>query len=276
MKMRVCLKRITITYLLLAVSVTTSARQTAASFSHADLATYHNLPLLQLEMVAELHHSTAAFTQGLLLAPDGHLYESTGRKGYSELRQLDAETGKVLSQKPLSSDYFGEGLAWLDGTFFQLTWQAGVVLRWDAELNPLTDLYCDTPGWGLTSYDGMLLQSDGSDHIFWRSPHDFGVIHQLEVTLGGVPLHGLNELEIVQGNILANVIGEDFIVRISPQDGTVNAIIDAGPLRDRIPRQTPTHVLNGIAWDKQQKLLYLTGKNWPTLFIVRIAESQIR
>jgi glutamine cyclotransferase len=258
---------------LLTFNCTVAAQQGDSSISAAELATYYNLPLQQLELVNELPHSTAAFTQGLLLAPDGYLYESTGIKGHSELRQINAETGEVLVRKEISSNYFGEGLALLEGTFFQLTWQAGVVLRWDSVLTPLTDLHCDTPGWGLTTYDGLLLQSDGSSNIYWRSPHDFGIIHQLEITLGGVPLQGLNELEIVQGDILANVIGADFIVRISPEDGTVKAIIDAGFLRDTIPRQASTHVLNGIAWDSTQKLLYLTGKNWPAMFVVRFVEN---
>jgi glutaminyl-peptide cyclotransferase len=271
--MKICCKLTSFIFLLLPFSMTAQARQGGTSFSHAELAACYDLPLLQIEIISELPHSTTAFTQGLLLAPDGYLYESTGIKGHSELRQLDAVTGEILLQRDIQSGYFGEGLALLDGTFFQLTWQAGVVLRWDSELNPLTDLQCDTPGWGLTAFDGLLLQSDGSNHIYWRSPHDFGIIHQLEIALGGVPLHGLNELEIVQGSILANVIGEDFIVRISPEDGTVNAIIDAGPLRERIPRQAPANVLNGIAWDSKQELLYLTGKNWPTIFVVQIAGS---
>jgi len=236
----------------------------------AVLAEQFGVPLLQLEVVESLPHATDAFTQGLVLAPDGYLYESTGLAGFSTLRRLSPDNGEILLRRELPSDYFGEGLAWLEGCFYQLTWQNGIVLRWDAQLEPLPELCNYSAGWGLTVYEGLLVQSDGSHRLFFRDPNDFSLIYQVEVKLGNLPLPGLNELELVEGQILANIYGEDFILRISPEDGQVTGIIDAGPLVELIPTRGKEQILNGIAWDAQRKLLWLTGKNWPHLFLVRL------
>ena len=244
--------------------------QRLSAVSPAKLAGIFNIPLLRLEVVDTLSHSTTAFTQALVLAPDGWLYESTGIKGSSSLRRIDPTTGKILVLRNLSDEYFGEGLAWLNGILYQLTWQAGVVLCWDGNLEPQADLRSDAAGWGLTSFDGFLVQSDGTHMLVFRDANSFNRLHQLEVRLGNSPVQGLNELEFVQEHILANVYGEDFILRISPEDGAVTGIIDASPLRELIPPQPPEHILNGIAWDKERQLLYLTGKNWPVLFITRL------
>lgn len=46
-------------------------------------------------------------SQGLVFV-DGVLYESTGLRGRSSLRQVDADTGKVVRSTALSNDLFGE------------------------------------------------------------------------------------------------------------------------------------------------------------------------
>lgn len=245
----------------------------AQQLSPVELSERFAVPLLQLELVATLPHSTAAYTQGLLLGADGMLYESTGLTGRSSLRRLDPVTGEIVLQRELPVLYFGEGIAWLGETCYQLTWKAGIVLRWNSLLEPLEELHCDTPGWGLTTIDDCLVQSDGTGKLFFRDATDFSCLHMLEVTLGGNSVQGLNELEYVQGQILANVYGEDFLLRISPQDGVVTGIIDASPLRHLVPPQGVEQVLNGIAWDNERQLLYLTGKQWPLLFVTRLLEN---
>ena len=80
----------------------------------------------------------------------------------------------------------------------------------------------------------------------------------------------LNELELIDGAVWANVWQTDRIVRIDPTTGRVTAWIDASPLRREITVDENEGVLNGIAWDAANHRLYLTGKLWPTLFEVRV------
>ena len=62
------------------------------------------------EVVRTYPHDPAAFTQGLVYS-DGDLFESTGLRGASTLRQVRLETGEVVRRHVLSTQYFGEGLA---------------------------------------------------------------------------------------------------------------------------------------------------------------------
>ena len=70
-------------------------------------------------------HDAQAFTQGLVYL-DGHLYESTGLNGQSTLREDDLETGRVLKEVSVPSQYFAEGLTNWGNTLIQLTWKAHV------------------------------------------------------------------------------------------------------------------------------------------------------
>ena len=86
---------------------------------------------------------------------------------------------------------------------------------------------------------------------------------------GGRPVEKLNELEIVKGEIFANVWGTDRIARISPKTGAVAGWIDLAGLLD--PRDAQgTDVLNGIAYDAAKDRLFVTGKLWPKLFEIRV------
>jgi glutamine cyclotransferase len=81
----------------------------------------------------------------------------------------------------------------------------------------------------------------------------------------------LNELEVVKGEIYANVWSTDRIARISPKTGTVTGWIDlTGLLNPRDPASTD--VLNGIAYDAAKDRLFVTGKLWPKLFEIRIKQ----
>jgi glutaminyl-peptide cyclotransferase len=90
------------------------------------------------------------------------------------------------------------------------------------------------------------------------------------VTAEGKPLSQLNELEYVHGEILANIWQTRYIARIDPKDGHVKGWIDVGALWDQVGVTDPGAVPNGIAYDKQADRLYVTGKDWPTLFEIRL------
>jgi len=115
--------------------------------------------------------------------------------------------------------------------------------------------------------------SDGTSRLRFLDPATFEVRRQVEVTDNGAPLTNINELEWVDGQILANVYQTDEIVRIDPQTGSVLSWIDASGVYPRNQRPTYTDVLNGIAWDEATRRLFVTGKLWPVLFEVEIRPS---
>ncbi|MEO0420110.1 MAG: glutaminyl-peptide cyclotransferase [Pseudomonadota bacterium] len=221
-------------------------------------------------VVAAYPHDDAAFTQGLLWH-EGWLYESTGRVGTSTIRKVDLETGKVAQLQPIPADQFGEGLALWEDELISLTWRDGAVHRWSlADLSPVST-YTEYPyeGWGLAPFGDTLVASDGSNVLRFLNPHDYRVTRAIEVTFQGQPLSQLNELEVIDGMIFANVWKTGYIVGIDAQTGAVRKLIDARNLPGRLDYD-PEAVLNGIAWDAGGKRLFVTGKLWPQLYHIEL------
>lgn len=222
---------------------------------------------LTVEVLAVHPHDPNAFTQGLLW-DQGKLYESTGQYGSSTLRQVDPATGTVLAQYDLDPGLFGEGLALVDGRLVMLTWQAGLAVVFDRQgLLPVDEFTYSGEGWGLALDGSRLVMSDGSSRLAFRDPHSFEILSTVDVTLDGRPLAKLNELEVVDGRIYANVWQDDRIVAIDPASGKVAAVVDASALRRSLLRPG-VDVLNGIAYDPESKTFWLTGKLWPSMFQV--------
>lgn len=223
-----------------------------------------------VEVVDRLEHDVTAFTQGLVHA-DGLLYESAGQYGESDVRLVEPGTGEVLLTTPLEEQFFGEGLAMYDGRLFQLTWQEQQLFVWDrCTLEELNRMDYAGEGWGLAADGEVLWRSDGSFLLYRHDPDTFEAIGTVEVTDRGVRLARLNELELVDGQIMANVFGEPWIAVIDPETGEVTAWVDGSPLVAEVVTTDSEDVLNGIAVDPESGRLWLTGKRWPTLFEVRI------
>jgi glutamine cyclotransferase len=215
-------------------------------------------------------HDPTAFTQGLLVGPEGDFYEGTGLNGHSELRRVDIVTGKVKASKKLDQKFFGEGIALLDNQLVELTWQNKIALRYAfKDFKPSGSWNYSGEGWGLTTRAKQFLMSNGSSTLSWRDPKDFHETASLKVTDGGKPVAMLNELEWIDGEIWANVWQSDYIAVIEPKDGKVKAWLDLRGLLSPDQEQR-ADVLNGIAWDPKGKRLFITGKLWPTVFEVEI------
>lgn len=226
------------------------------------------------EIIAEYPHDTSAFTQGLELH-DGYLYESTGLRGESSLREVILESGEVLRILPLANRYFAEGLTVVDDTLIQLTWQAGVAFRYDIDtFDVIAEYTYPTQGWGLCFDGDSLYMSDGSATLFRRDPDSFALLEEIPVTLRGAPVVRLNELECVGDSVYANVWQEDQIVEIDKDSGNVVRNIDASNLRAELDPEESRgiDVLNGIAYNPDTDTFYVTGKWWPSLFEVRFVE----
>lgn len=237
--------------------------------------TENGIPVLGYEVVARYPHDRRAYTQGLVWV-DGALYESTGQRGESNVREVDLETGEVLKTRALSPRLFGEGLAATGDLLVQLTWTSGRALVYDREtLRKLDYTYgYDGDGWGLTTRDdGMFVMSDGSSTLRVVDPKGFDVLETFEVTAAGRPVTDLNELEWIDGEIWANIWKSDRIARIDPANGEVKAWVDlSGILGSERVADPNEEVLNGIAYDTEGDRLFVTGKRWPRLFEIRVDE----
>jgi len=246
----------------------------SVTVSTAGVSATDPVPFLEWEVSARHVHDTSAFTQGLVLDDDGRLFESTGQYGESTLREVDPASGKVLRTSALPDEHFGEGLALVGDDLIQLTWQVGLAERRDADSFELLGAYgYDGEGWGLC-YDGeRLVMSDGSDTLVFRDPDTFEATGSVAVTLEGQPLDRLNELECVDGSVWANVWHSDAIMRIDPDSGQVDGILDLRGLLEPHPAQADSGaVLNGIAFDATAGTFLVTGKRWPELVEIRLVE----
>jgi glutamine cyclotransferase len=218
-------------------------------------------------------HDSSAFTQGLVYS-DGILYESTGLRGRSSVRRVTLETGNILSQTSLLPEFFGEGIAVFGDRIYQLTWTTGVGFIYDKKtLALLQEFRYGIEGWGMTHDGKFLIVSDGSATLYYWDPQTFREAKRLSVTAGGKPVTNLNELELVEGEIYANIWQQDRIARISPETGKVTGWIDLKGLLAPADRHGGEDVLNGIAYDPAKKRLFVTGKLWPKLFEIEIVDK---
>jgi glutaminyl-peptide cyclotransferase len=229
------------------------------------------VPIYGYQIVHSYPHDTHAFTEGLFYL-NGELYESTGLNGQSSVRRESLTTGKVLQQIRLPARYFGEGIVNWGPRLVQLTWQGETGFIYDlSTLGQQGQFSYRGEGWGLTQNGRWIIMSDGTAELRFLDPDTMSEAGRLAVTYEGRPLHNLNELEWVRGQIYANVWQTDWIARIDPDSGNVVGLIDLRGLlasSDRVPGQTD--VLNGIAYDARGDRLFVTGKNWPRLFQIRL------
>ncbi|MGJ9419134.1 glutaminyl-peptide cyclotransferase [Massilia sp. CMS3.1] len=223
-------------------------------------------------------HDPRAFTQGLFFR-DGQLFETTGITGRSSLRRLDLKTGKVLQQADLPPNVFGEGSTAVGNNILGLTWQSKIGYVFDAKTFTMKGKFpYEGEGWGLASDAKSVYMSDGSASIRVLDPASLKEVRRVQVTAEGKPIDSLNELEIVNGELYANVWGTDLIARIDPGSGKVTGWIDLTNLLPREQRGTSSAdaVLNGIAYDGKHRKLYVTGKFWPKLFEIELVRFEGR
>jgi glutaminyl-peptide cyclotransferase len=238
-----------------------------------------------------------------LLWHDGLLYESTGQRGRSSVREVDPVTGDVLRIVPVSRpeeqltgdnplpDYFAEGLELVDDRLIQLTWTEGEAFVYDVEtLERVDTIAYEGEGWGLCYDERYLYMSDSTQYIAIREADSFELVGRMLVTLNGQPIQSqlLNELECVGDLIYANLWQTDFIAMIDKYSGNIVGLVDARQLLTQEMIQDaagavqgadgtwvlPSNsVLNGIAYNPDTDTFFITGKDWPRLFEVRFVPA---
>lgn len=236
------------------------------------VATEAGTPVCGYEVVNSFPHDSGTFTQGLFIT-GGFLFEGTGRHGQSSLRRIELASGEVVQEHRLAEDLFGEGIALHGKQIVQLTWMSGTGFVYDMSTFELLGSFeYEHEGWGVASNGRHLVVSDGTADLRVWDPDSFDEIGRLHVHDDQGAVQGLNELEFVRGELLANVYPGDRIARIDPSSGEVIAWIDLTGLLD--PRPESAGVLNGIAFDEAGGRLFVTGKNWPRLYEIEITGCQ--
>lgn len=215
-------------------------------------------------------HDPGAFTQGLEFAGDT-LVESTGLVGESSLRLVEPETGAVLALRAIPDPFFAEGATVVGDEIFQLTWQDETLIVHSLDgLQERRRVPYSGEGWGLCALGDRLVMSDGSDRLTFRDPVSFEPLTAISVTLRGEAVERLNELECVGDTVWANVWQDTRIVAIDSATGVVEAVVDVAPLVP--PGADGESVANGIAYDERTGRFWLTGKRWPVIYEVELAE----
>lgn len=231
---------------------------------------------LSYTVVATHPHDVTSFTEGLEYK-NGFLYEGSGDpeyKGISKLAKVEITTGKDLQKINLSSQYFGEGITILNGKIYQLTYKEQKCFVYDANtFAKIKEFNYEGEGWGMTNDGKQIINSNGSNIIYFRDPETFSITKQVEVSNNYGPLARINELEFVDGFLYANIWTTFKIVKIDLNSGKVVAEIN---LDDLLPKYAPQILnepvdkgLNGIAYDSAGKRFFITGKNYSKIFEVK-------
>ncbi|MFV0553429.1 MAG: glutaminyl-peptide cyclotransferase [Mangrovibacterium sp.] len=248
--------------------------QEGVNFKNIDVLSANPPAELSLRVLNSFPHNPTFFTEGFEVH-DGKFYESTGEYGTSGIYQFDLKSGNIIRKLPLEEKYFGEGMTILNGKVYQLTYKAKTGLVYDYQSFKQVDSfsYPNKEGWGMTNNGEQLIKSDGSEYIDFFSPDTYEITHRIAVCDNRGAIKNINELEYHNGVIYANVWMTDTILKIDAQTGEVLARVDCSALRRLVGNPTQIDVLNGIAIDKANGKMYLTGKYWDKVFEVELLGS---
>jgi len=225
-------------------------------------------------------HDIGAYTQGLEFY-DGYLYESTGRKGQSSLRKVELESGKVVKQIDIAPAYFAEGMTILNNKIYQLTWQNKMGLVYDLKEFKQIDTFNygqSIEGWGLANDGENLIKTDGTEKIWYLDSNTLKETHYIEAYTNEQRVKDLNELEYIKGKIYANKWQSNILLIMNPKNGAIEGIADLDGLEKEVSKSQKLDpnddVLNGIAYDKENDRLFVTGKHWGKLFEIKLIEKE--
>lgn len=236
------------------------------------------LPALGVERIEYLivgkhPHSRTDFVQGLEIR-DGELYQGTGMVGRSGIQVFKLDGGEAVRQQALQPPYFGEGITVLGDRIIQLTWLHQKAFVYDrASLKRLGSFSIPGQGWGITNDGERLIYSDGTSTLRFISPEDWRITDSITIRENGQPLEYLNELEWTPWGLLANVWRQDRLVLIDLETAEVTAEINLNGLLPLSEREPDTDVLNGVAYNPADSTLWVTGKNWPWLYQLRLQKA---
>ena len=240
-------------------------------------------PAITYTVLNALPHDKDSYTEGFLVH-DGKLYESSGAPGDVDRTRsivgiVDRATGKISVKAELDrKKYFGEGIAIINNKLYQITWRnfEGLIKKgFIYDLRTFKKIgefdFPSNEGWGMTTDGKSLIMSDGSSNITFLDPVTFKTNRIVGVTDNNGPVGNINELEYVNGTILANRYETPYILRIDPNTGKVLGKADFSSLVKELKLKDPdADYMNGIAYDSAKNKIYITGKLWPNIYEVRL------
>jgi len=231
------------------------------------------VPIYGYKVAATYPHSTESYTEGFFYL-NGLFYEGTGMQGHSALLAIDPQTGQVQQKHELPAQYFGEGIVDLGPNIYEWTWTSHVGFVLDrSSFEVVRQFSYSGEGWGMTRDAKEIITSDGTATLRFRDPATFKETRRVVVKDGAAEVKELNELEYVKGEIYANVWHSNRIARISPKDGRVLGWIDLSGLLPVSEMVNAESVLNGIAYDAEHDRLFVTGKQWPAVFEIKLVNG---
>ena len=228
------------------------------------------------QVVNNYPHLKTSFTEGLEFY-NGFLYEGTGNNGESDLMKINLTTGDVVQKYSLDEIYFGEGITILENKIYQLTYRAQTGFVYNLSDFALVDSfkYSSREGWGMTNDGTNLIMGNGTNTLTWINPADFSEVKTLQVANDKGLVNFINELEYIEGKILANIYTTNMIFEIDPETGKVLKEIDMTGILNMYTNATDNiDYMNGIAYDKEKDRLFVTGKYWSRLFEVKLIKSE--
>lgn len=224
------------------------------------------------KIIKKYPHNTEDFTEGFTYQ-NGEIYESTGQYGQSKIKKYTLGSTKELKSFSLPIMFFGEGSTVLRDRVYQLTWHSRVGFIYNRDLELVGNFSYKTEGWGLTTDNKYLIMSDGSNKLYFLDTQSFSPQKIVEVYDGDTPVFNINELEYIRGKIYANIFMTNMLAIINPESGNVDGWIDLTGLLDNDRLEKPVDVLNGIAYDNDNKRLFVTGKYWPYIYEIQLLEN---
>ena len=234
----------------------------------------HSTPIWQYALRQTIPREKNHFTEGLVFAGN-YLFESTGHYGKSQLHRYDVSSLTPSQHINLHADFFAEGLTVIQDQLYQLSWKEGDIFVYNLNLQRINTLKIQSEGWGLTTDGESLIISDGSSTLSFRNHNTAQESRRITVhDSSGKQWKDINELEWVNGVILANVWHQDTVLIINPHTGYIIGQYNFETLSHiaskAMSNRNGEQVLNGMAWNALTQTLLLTGKDWPLWFEVSL------
>ena len=224
-------------------------------------------------IIEQSTHDASLFTQGFEIS-GGNLFESSGLYGKSKVRKYTLAGNTTIAETKLPDKYFTEGLTLFQDEVFVLTWRENTLLVLDSKtLATKRELHYEGEGWGLANNGAHLIMSNGSDAIYFRNPTNFDIEREIKIHSGKTSVRQINELEYAEGFLWANVWQSPVILKINPNNGKIIGFYNLEDLLKNNSSGRDEKVLNGIAYDPERKAYWVTGKLWPTRYLIEFGQA---
>ena len=247
------------------------------SINWENLLANSEVPVYGYQIIRTYPHDTKTFTEGLEVN-DGFLYESNGLYQKSFLRRIDKNTGKVLLERKVPSQYFAEGITVFKNNIYQLTYKSNIGFIYNkTNFHLEKEFQLSSQGWGLTHDENELIMTNGSAALVFLNPATLTISHFIIAHYKQQNIADLNDLQYINGKIYANIFQTNIIAIISPVDGAIEGWINLEGITPQSNRLNPyclatRCLLNGIAYDKEHDEILVTGKNWPYIYAINSVE----